>query len=97
LYRPARVNVRGVDVRVASGRRVGYVMGTGDQLPSAIEQLGLEVDQLSSADLLNGDLSRYQTIVLGIRAYAARPELPLANARLLAWARAGGTLVVMYQ
>ena len=49
-----------------------------------------------AADLLNGDLSQYQTIVLGIRAYAARPELPLANARLLAWVHAGGTLVVMY-
>ncbi|HEX6771470.1 MAG TPA: PIG-L family deacetylase [Acidobacteriaceae bacterium] len=97
LYRPARVNVRGVDVKVASGRRIGYVMGTGDKLPRAIEQLGLQVDELSAADLLSGDLSPYQTIVLGIRAYAARPELPLANARLLAWTRAGGTLLVMYQ
>lgn len=97
LYRPARVNVRGVDVKVAAGRRVGYVMGTGDTLPSAIQQLGLQVDQLATADLLSGDLSRYQTIVLGIRAYAARPELSLANARLLAWVHAGGTLVVMYQ
>ncbi|HZD78282.1 MAG TPA: PIG-L family deacetylase [Acidobacteriaceae bacterium] len=97
LYRPARTNVRGVDVTVAGDRRIGYVMGTGDKLPSAIEQLGQHVDLLSSADLLSGDLSRYQTIVLGIRAYAARPELPLANARLLAWVHAGGTLVVMYQ
>lgn len=97
LYRPARVNVRGVDVKVASGRRIGYVMGTGDKLPNAIQQLGLEVDQLAAADLLSGDLSRYQTIVLGIRAYAARPELALANARLLAWVHSGGTLVAMYQ
>ena len=97
LYRPARTNVRGVDVTVAGERRVGYVMGTGDTLPSAIEQLGLHVDQLAAADLLSGDLSQYQTIVLGIRAYAARSELPLANARLLAWVHAGGTLVVMYQ
>jgi LmbE family N-acetylglucosaminyl deacetylase len=97
LYRPARANVRGVDVTVAGNRRIGYVMGTGDMLPSAIEQLGLHVDQLAAADLLSGDLSQYQTIVLGIRAYAARPELPLANARLLEWVHAGGTLVVMYQ
>jgi LmbE family N-acetylglucosaminyl deacetylase len=97
LYRPARTNVRGVDVSVASDRRVGYVMGTGDMLPSAIEQLGMHVDQLADADLLNGDLSQYQTIVLGIRAYAARPALSLANARLLSWVHAGGTLVVMYQ
>ena len=97
LYRPAQANIRGVKVNVAGDRRIGYVMGTGDMLPSAIEQLGLHVDQLADADLLNGDLSQYQTIVLGIRAYAARPDLPLANARLLAWVHAGGTLVVMYQ
>jgi hypothetical protein len=97
LYRAARANVRGVNVSVTGDRRVGYVMGTGDMLPSAIEQLGLHVDQLADGDLLNGDLSQYQTIVLGIRAYAARPALPLANARLLAWVHAGGTLVVMYQ
>ena len=97
LYRDAHTNVRGVNVSVVGDRRVGYVMGTGDMLPSAIEQLGLHVDQLADADLLNGDLSQYQTIVLGIRAYAARAALPLANARLLAWVHAGGTVVVMYQ
>ncbi len=97
LYRDAHSNVRGVDVQVAAGRRIGYVMGTGDDLPIAIAQLGLHADLLSATDLIGGDLSRYQTIVLGIRAYAARPELPLANARLLAWVHAGGTLLVTYQ
>jgi hypothetical protein len=97
LYRAASTNVRGVNVSVAGDRHIGYVMGTGDMLPSAIEQLGLHVDQLADPDLLNGDLSQYQTIVVGIRAYAARAALPLANARLLAWVHAGGTLVVMYQ
>jgi LmbE family N-acetylglucosaminyl deacetylase len=96
LYRPAAANVRGLDVKVAD-RRVGYVMGTGDTLPSAMAQLGVHPDLLSAADLRSGDLSRYQTIVLGIRAYAARPELPLANGRLLTWVHAGGTLVVTYQ
>ena len=97
FYRPAHTELRGVDVTVATGRRIGYVMGTGDMLPSAIEQLGLHVDLLTPADLIGGDLTRFQTIVLGIRAYAARPELPLANSRLLAWVHAGGTLLVTYQ
>src|SRR5579859_2682239 len=77
IYRPAATNVRGVDVKV-SDRRIGYVMGTGDTLPSAIAQLGLHADLLSAPDLLTGDLAQYQTIVVGIRAYAARPELSLA-------------------
>jgi LmbE family N-acetylglucosaminyl deacetylase len=97
LYRPAKVELRGIDVKVDASRRIGYVMGTGDTLPGAIAQLGLQVDELSAAELMSGDLSRYQTIVLGIRAYAARPELPLVNGRLLSWVHDGGTLVVMYQ
>ncbi len=97
LYRPAHTELRGIDVAVPKGRRIGYVMGTGDTLPSAIEELGLHPDVLSATDLSTGDLSLYQTIVLGIRAYSARPELPLVNGRLLAWVHDGGTLVVMYQ
>ncbi len=97
LYRPAYTELRGIDVKVEAGRHIGYVMGTGDTLPCAIEQLGLHADELSAADLTTGDLSRYQTIVLGIRAYSARPELPLVNGRLLGWVHAGGALVVMYQ
>ncbi len=100
LYRPAEAHVRGVDVTVPAQlktRPIGYVMGTGDMLPTAIGQLGLHADLLTAADLLSGDLQRYRTIVIGIRAYAARPELPLANARLLAWVHAGGTLIVTYQ
>lgn len=33
LYRPARLEVRGADVRTAPGLCVGYVMGVGDQVP----------------------------------------------------------------
>ncbi|MDZ4701541.1 MAG: PIG-L family deacetylase [Rhodothermales bacterium] len=97
LYRPAVVDVRGVDVRMTEGLAVGYVMGVGDEVPSAIEQLGGSVTLLEEADLAGGDLSGYDAIVVGTRAYAVRADLIANNRRLLDFAREGGHLVVLYQ
>ncbi len=97
LYRAATLTVRPIDVHVAPGLRVGYVMGTGDQVPQAIAQLGITPQLIDANQLLTGDLSRYDTILLGVRTYTAQPALAQANPRLLAWVRAGGTLVVQYQ
>jgi LmbE family N-acetylglucosaminyl deacetylase len=96
LAAPARHEIRPVDVRVSKGLRVGYIMGTGDQVPSGLEQLGVEYDLLDAAAIATGDLSRYSTILVGIRAYAARPELKIHNARLLEYTERGGVLVVQY-
>ncbi len=97
LYRPARLTVVPVDVAVASDLSVGYVMGVGDAVPAAIEELGARVTLLGAAALAAGDLSEYDAIVVGTRAYAVRPDLVAATPRLLAWARGGGNLVVLYQ
>jgi hypothetical protein len=72
-------------------------MGTGDEVPQAIAQLGVTPHLIDAQELLTGDLSRYDTILLGVRTYTAQPALAAANARLLAWVKAGGTLVVEYQ
>jgi LmbE family N-acetylglucosaminyl deacetylase len=96
-YNPASVRLTGVDVKVAPDLNAGYVMGTGDDVPQSLESLGVHVRLLSSADIATGDLSRYSVIVLGVRAYAARPELATYNQRLLDYVRNGGVLIVQYQ
>jgi hypothetical protein len=85
-----------VDVKMVLGLRTGYVMGTGDDVPQTLRQLGAEVDLLDTAALASGDLSRYSTILLGIRAYAAREDVHTYNARLLEYVKNGGVLVVQY-
>ncbi len=80
-----------------SHRAVGYVAGVGDEIPRAIRALGIEFVELEADDLSRGDLSRIQTIVIGVRAYKARDDLRAAHPRLMEWVRAGGTLVVQYQ
>ncbi len=96
LYHPATYRVRGIDVKVAPGLNVGYVMGTGDEVPHALEELGVVPHLLSADEVLSDDLSKYDAILLGIRAYAARPELAQATGRLLDYVRNGGCVIVQY-
>jgi hypothetical protein len=97
LYKPAQLLTRKVDVKLAASLRVGYVMGTGDTVPDAIEALGVMPRLLTPADLTSSDLSAWNAIVIGIRAYSTRTELAAAQPRLDAFVRHGGTLIVQYQ
>ena len=97
LYAPATYSITGADVTVAPGLKIGYVMGTGDDIPTALTELGAAPHLLTASDILSSDLSTYDTILIGIRAYATRPELSTANARLLNFVHSGGTLIVEYQ
>jgi LmbE family N-acetylglucosaminyl deacetylase len=97
LYTPADLKTRKVDVNVAPGLRVGYVMGSGDTVPEAIRELGVTPHLLTPADLGSADLSAWNVIVVGIRAYSVRPDLVQAQSRLDQWVQNGGTLVVQYQ
>jgi LmbE family N-acetylglucosaminyl deacetylase len=97
LYRTAEMKTRKVDVKLAPGLKVAYVMGTGDTVPEALVALGIEPHLLSSWELTSGDLSAWNVIVVGIRAYSARPELAGAAQRLRQFVENGGTVVVQYQ
>jgi LmbE family N-acetylglucosaminyl deacetylase len=77
-------------------KKVGYVMGSGDEVPASLEQMGCEVTLLTAADLSRGDLSRFDAIVTGVRAYNVRADLRANYQRLLDYMSNGGTLVVQY-
>jgi len=96
LFHPATSQVKMIDVTLPPNRHVGYVMGSGDEVADAIRQLGATVTMLSPEDVAFGDLSKYTTIVLGIRAYEKRPDVRAYNQRLFDFARNGGHLVVQY-
>ncbi|MGC8884650.1 MAG: PIG-L family deacetylase [Bryobacteraceae bacterium] len=83
------------DIRV-SVRRIGYVMGAGDLVPEALRELGCEVTMLDDAELAHGDLSVYDTIVTGIRAWNVRAGLRAAHARLRDYMERGGAVLVQY-
>jgi LmbE family N-acetylglucosaminyl deacetylase len=97
VIEPAAVRVKAIDVAIAPGLKVGYVMGVGDRVPDAIAQLGADLQLVDTTTLASGDLSRFNVIVLGVRAYERRQDLRANNQRLLDYARNGGTVIVQYQ
>jgi LmbE family N-acetylglucosaminyl deacetylase len=97
VVQPADVRVKVMDVTVAAGVKVGYVMGVGDKVPEAIQQLGAEVKMIDAEMLASGDLSQFDLVMLGVRAYERRQDLRANNQRLLDYAAGGGTVVVQYQ
>jgi LmbE family N-acetylglucosaminyl deacetylase len=96
LYSRAVAQVRVLDLDVAPVS-VGYIMGTGDQVPDAIRRMGRDVVLLGEDALAAGDLTRFDVIVVGIRASEARPDFVANHGRLLDYVRGGGTLIVQYQ
>lgn len=95
LVRPAEANAVRADAAI-SARRIGYVMGAGDEVPDALRQLGAEVVLLDDAELARGDLSKFDAIVTGVRAWNVRPGLRAAAQRLWAYVENGGRAVVQY-
>ncbi len=95
LFQPAEARVEALDVQVARSR-VGFVEGVGDEVPVAIRQLGAELSFLDEEALAEGDLSQYDVIVTGVRAYLNREDLRAYNRRLLDYVAEGGTLLVQY-
>lgn len=97
LYAAPESRVRRIPVAMRDGLSVGYIMGVGDLIPDAIAQLGARVTLLDAAAVAAGDFARFDALVIGTRAYAVRAELPGATPAILAYARNGGNVVVLYQ
>jgi len=95
-YQPALQRISIVDVRVPKNLKVGYIMGAGDDIPTVLRQIGMKVTLIPADRLASEDLSQYQTIVLGIRAYDTQKDLAANNKKLLDFVYGGGTLVGQY-
>ncbi|HYL98130.1 MAG TPA: PIG-L family deacetylase, partial [Blastocatellia bacterium] len=95
-YYPAMERISAISARVPEGLKVGYIMGAGDDIPLVLKQLGINVQTITPGELVSGDLSKYDTIILGIRAYDVRADVRDDNKRLLDFVSHGGTLIVQY-
>jgi len=96
VIEPAEIALKVVDVKTVPGLNVGYIVGVGDQVPPAIEQLGAKLTYIDQDELAWGDLSKHDVIVTGVRAYERRADLRAYNRRLLDYVERGGTVIVQY-
>jgi hypothetical protein len=95
--REAVLRIEMADLALPRVARIGYVRGAADLVPETLRAVGLPLVLLTADDLEKGDLSRYDAIVVGSRAYETTPALLTSNGRLLDYARQGGRLIVQYQ
>lgn len=95
-YQPARQKVSIVDVIAPHDLKIGYIMGAGDDIPTVLKQIGMNVTLIPAEKLASEDLNQYGTIVVGIRAYDTQKGVVANNRKLLDFVSAGGTLVVQY-
>lgn len=94
-YTPAEVELVPLDVRTTA-RTVGYIMGAGDEVPQALEQLGVAVEMIDPVSITAEGLKKYDAIVTGIRAYNTAKALKQTHPLLLKYVEDGGTLVIQY-
>jgi len=79
-----------------SGNRIGYIMGSGDEVPTSLEQIGYQVDILSDNEIDHNNLSKYDAIIAGIRAYNTRERMAYIQEEVLQYVHEGGTYIVQY-
>jgi LmbE family N-acetylglucosaminyl deacetylase len=94
---PAQCVVHAFEINVPANLHVGYITAENEPVPEALERLAIHVEMLEPTALAFGDLSRFNAIIVGLRAYELRHDLPGANQRLLDYVSNGGTLVVQYE
>jgi len=95
-YQPAVQHLSMVEVKVPKNLKVGYIMGAGDDIPTVLKQLGIDVTLVAADRLGSEDLSQYGTLVLGIRANDTQKEVAENRQKLLDFVSQGGTLIVQY-
>ncbi len=94
LFPPAEAKLAKIDVRTTA-KNIGYIAGAGDDVPTALRQIGCQVTMLDAGELAK-DLSGYDAIVVGVRAYNTIASLSHYQSKLLEYVKNGGTMVVQY-
>ncbi|MGZ3833838.1 MAG: PIG-L family deacetylase [Mucilaginibacter sp.] len=95
IFPTAQAKLLQLDLKI-TGKKVGYIDGAGDLIENALRQVGYEVHDLTENEILNGDLSGYDAIVVGVRAYNVNPRLAIEQPKLLDYVKNGGNLLVQY-
>jgi LmbE family N-acetylglucosaminyl deacetylase len=95
LFPPAQSKLLKLDLQTP-GKNIGYIAGAGDMVPDALRQVGYKVTLLREEDIMKGDLSSYDAIVTGIRAYNINDRLIVEQPKLMDYVKNGGNLVVQY-
>lgn len=91
----AQAKLVNIDINII-GKYIAYIQGAGDEIPASLQQVGYQVEELSVDDISVETLSRYNAVVMGVRAYNKWDNLKFKQPELLEYVRQGGTLIIQY-
>lgn len=95
--KPSRTKVINFDKSVLKKSKIGYIVGAGDEIPQVLKDVGYNVDFINLETVKAEDLSKYETIIVGIRAFNTESSLKTKNKLLFDYTKNGGTVIVQYQ
>jgi LmbE family N-acetylglucosaminyl deacetylase len=94
-FHNADVSFKVVDVKTY-GKKIGYIVGAGDKVPEALEQMGYEVNRFSLKEISKNPLDKFDAIIVGVRAYNTLDWLSNYYEKLMKYVEQGGNLIVQY-
>jgi hypothetical protein len=94
-YTPAKLKVKHIDLKTYN-KKIGYIIGAGDKVPDALEQMGYEVTLLTDKELSRNNLQQFDAIISGIRAYNTNEWLGKYYDKLMKYVNDGGNYIVQY-
>jgi len=95
LFPITEAKIERIDLQTG-GKKIGYLTGAGDLIPESLQQIGFQVNTLNEADVMSGNLSQYDAIIAGVRAYNVNERLSLMQPKLMEYVKNGGTYLVQY-
>ncbi|HKO81691.1 MAG TPA: hypothetical protein VJU78_14905, partial [Chitinophagaceae bacterium] len=94
-FTDAIVNSLNLDLKTDS-KKIGYIIGAGDKVPDALEQMGYEVTLLTDKELSRNNLQQFDAIISGVRAYNTNEWLNKYYDKLMKYVNDGGNYIVQY-
>lgn len=95
LFSPAESRLVRVDLQ-KKGEKIGYIMGSGDEVPIALEQIGYQVDLLTDDDITPSNLAQYDAVIAGIRSYNVNKRMAFHQEKIFQYVEQGGTYIIQY-
>ncbi|MBK8632812.1 MAG: PIG-L family deacetylase [Saprospiraceae bacterium] len=95
VIKPAETSLSRINIK-RSGDRVAYLMGTGDDIPASLKQIGYNVDLINVDDITAAKLSQYDALIMGIRAYNKYDDLKFKQSIIFDFVKQGGNFIVQY-
>jgi hypothetical protein len=94
-FKDAVTSIKELDLKIY-GKRIGYIIGAGDKIPEALEQMGYDVTMLGDKELSRNNLQQFDAIISGVRAYNTDEWITSHYDALMKYVSDGGNLIVQY-